>query len=129
FYRTNAQSRVFEEIFIRHGLPYKVVGGVRFYERAEVRDALAYLRAITNFDDTVSLRRVINTPRRNIGDRTIGAIEAFAARERLSFGAALRVAAEGSAVVPGLPGRAESSIAEFVELLDELREASVVAPP
>lgn len=62
FYRTNAQSRVFEEVFIRVGLPYKVVGGVRFYERKEVRDALAYLRAVVNDDDTVSLRRVLNTP-------------------------------------------------------------------
>ena len=72
FYRTNAQSRVFEEIFIRLGLPYKVVGGVRFYERKEVRDALAYLRAIANPDDTVSVRRVLNTPRRGIGDRAVG---------------------------------------------------------
>ena len=78
FYRTNAQSRVFEEIFIRIGLPYKVVGGVRFYERKEVRDALAYLRAIANPDDTVSVRRILNTPRRGIGDRAVGAVEALA---------------------------------------------------
>ncbi len=77
FYRTNAQSRVFEEVFIRVGLPYKVVGGVRFYERREVRDALAYLRAIVNDDDTVSIRRVMNTPRRGIGDRAEGAVEAL----------------------------------------------------
>ena len=64
FYRTNAQSRVFEEIFIRVGLPYKVVGGVRFYERREVRDALAYLRMLVNPDNTVSLRRILNTPKR-----------------------------------------------------------------
>ncbi len=69
FYRTNAQSRVFEEVFIRVGLPYRVVGGVRFYERKEVRDALAYLRLLANPDDTVSLRRILNTPRRGIGDR------------------------------------------------------------
>jgi DNA helicase-2/ATP-dependent DNA helicase PcrA len=69
FYRTNAQSRVFEEVFIRTGLPYKVVGGVRFYERKEIRDALAYLRVIANADDVVSLRRILNTPRRGIGDR------------------------------------------------------------
>ncbi|HEY5335617.1 MAG TPA: UvrD-helicase domain-containing protein, partial [Mycobacteriales bacterium] len=69
FYRTNAQSRVYEEIFIRVGLPYKVVGGVRFYERREVRDLLAYLKVLVNPTDTISLRRVLNTPRRGIGDR------------------------------------------------------------
>ncbi|HEY7224241.1 MAG TPA: DNA helicase PcrA [Micromonosporaceae bacterium] len=125
FYRTNAQSRVFEEIFIRHGLPYKVVGGVRFYERAEVKDALAYLRALTNPDDTVSLRRIVNTPRRNIGDRTVSAIDAYATRERLSFGAALRAVEE----IGGLAPRATGPVADFVTLMDELREMSVVAPP
>jgi DNA helicase II / ATP-dependent DNA helicase PcrA len=125
FYRTNAQSRVFEEIFIRSGLPYKVVGGVRFYERREVRDALAYLRAIINFDDVVSVRRVLNTPRRGIGDRAVGAVDAYAARERISFGAALRRAEDA----PGMPPRAAAAIAEFVVLLDELRDMSVVAPP
>jgi DNA helicase-2/ATP-dependent DNA helicase PcrA len=133
FYRTNAQSRVFEEIFIRHGLPYKVVGGVRFYERAEIRDALAYLRVLTNPDDTVSLRRIVNTPRRNIGDRTIAAVNAYADRERISFGAALRAAADitaaGRSVVPGLPARAELAVGEFVALIDELRDLAVVAPP
>ena len=69
FYRTNAQSRVFEEVFIRVGMPYKVVGGVRFYERREIRDALAYLRMLVNSADEISLRRVLNTPRRGIGDR------------------------------------------------------------
>ena len=82
FYRTNAQSRVFEEVFIRVGLPYKVVGGVRFYERREIRDALAYLRVIANPDDIVSLRRILNTPRRGIGDRAEARVEAFAERER-----------------------------------------------
>ncbi len=125
FYRTNAQSRVFEEIFIRRGLPYKVVGGVRFYERREVRDALAYLRAIDNQDDTVSVRRVLNTPRRGIGDRAIACVEALSARERISFGAALRLADQA----PGMPPRAASAIADFVALMDELREMSVVAPP
>ncbi len=125
FYRTNAQSRVFEEIFMRRGLPYKVVGGVRFYERAEVRDALAYLRLISNPDDTVSLRRVINTPRRNIGDRTIAALDAYATRERISFGAAMRAADE----VPGVPPRSAAALADFVALIDELRDLSNVAPP
>ena len=76
FYRTNAQSRVFEEVFIRVGLPYKVVGGVRFYERREVRDALAYLRVLANPEDTVSLRRIINVPKRGIGDRAEACLEA-----------------------------------------------------
>ena len=78
FYRTNAQSRVFEDIFIRLGLPYKVVGGVRFYERKEIRDALAYLRVIANPTDLVSLRRILNTPRRGIGDRAELFVETFA---------------------------------------------------
>ncbi len=125
FYRTNAQSRVFEEIFIRRGLPYKVVGGVRFYERREVRDALAYLRAITNPDDTVSIRRILNTPRRGIGDRAVACVEALSSRDRISFGAALRLAEDA----PGMPPRAASAVAGFVALLDELREMSVVAPP
>jgi DNA helicase-2/ATP-dependent DNA helicase PcrA len=125
FYRTNAQSRVFEEIFIRSGLPYKVVGGVRFYERKEVRDALAYLRSISNPDDTVSIRRILNTPRRGIGDRAVGSLEALSSRERISFGAALRRAEEA----PGMPTRAAGAVAEFVALLDEMREMTVVAPP
>src|SRR5690242_3437382 len=120
FYRTNNQSRVFEEIFIRVGLPYKVVGGVRFYERREVRDALAYLRTVSNFDDTVSVRRVLNTPRRGIGDRAVGSIEALSSRERISFGAALRRAEEA----PGMPQRSAAAIAEFVALIDELTEMS-----
>ncbi|GAA1785454.1 DNA helicase PcrA [Luedemannella flava] len=125
FYRTNAQSRVFEEIFIRLGLPYKVVGGVRFYERKEVRDALAYLRAIANPDDMVSLRRILNTPRRGIGDRAEACVEALASRERISFGAALARAHEAV----GISARAANSIADFVAMLGELREMTVVAPP
>jgi DNA helicase-2/ATP-dependent DNA helicase PcrA len=125
FYRTNAQSRVFEEIFIRFGLPYKVVGGVRFYERKEVRDALAYLRAIANPDDTVSIRRILNTPRRGIGDRAVACVEALASRDRIPFNAALGRAHEA----PGMPPRAANAIADFLSLLGELREMSVVAPP
>jgi DNA helicase II / ATP-dependent DNA helicase PcrA len=125
FYRTNAQSRVFEEVFIRVGLPYKVVGGVRFYERREVRDLLAYLRAVVNEDDTVSVRRVLNTPRRGIGDRAEACVEALSARERVSFGQALRRAAEA----PGIATRAANSIADFVQLMDDLRELAGTAPP
>ncbi|MFJ1542558.1 DNA helicase PcrA [Micromonospora chalcea] len=125
FYRTNAMSRVFEEVFIRVGLPYKVVGGVRFYERKEVRDALAYLRAVVNDDDTVSLRRVLNTPRRGIGERAEACVEALAARDRISFGAALRRAKDA----PGISTRAANGIAEFVALLDAARELAATGTP
>ncbi|WP_328465146.1 DNA helicase PcrA [Actinoplanes sp. NBC_00393] len=125
FYRTNAQSRVFEEVFIRVGLPYKVVGGVRFYERKEVRDALGYLRAVVNDDDTVSIRRVLNTPRRGIGDRAEACVEALSSRERISFGQALRRAKEA----PGISTRSANSIADFVQLLDDVRELARTAPP
>ncbi|MQA13286.1 MAG: DNA helicase PcrA [Pseudonocardiaceae bacterium] len=119
FYRTNNASRVFEEVFIRLGLPYKVVGGVRFYERREVRDALAYLRVLENPDDTVSLRRILNTPRRGIGDRAEAVIAAHAERERISFTAALRAAAAGDDI-PLLNSRSRNAITGFVSLLDEL---------
>ena len=109
FYRTNAQSRVFEEVFIRVGLPYKVVGGVRFYERREIRDALAYLRVLANPEDTVSLRRILNTPRRGIGDRAEACIEALADRERISFAQAL-VRAEDAY---GIATRSLAAVAGF----------------
>jgi ATP-dependent DNA helicase UvrD/PcrA len=117
FYRTNAQSRVFEEVFIRVGLPYKVVGGVRFYERREVRDMLAYLRLIANTTDVVSLRRILNTPRRGIGDRAEACVEALAARERIPFGDALERASEA----PGIAPRSAAAIGDFVALMAELR--------
>jgi DNA helicase-2/ATP-dependent DNA helicase PcrA len=117
FYRTNAQSRVFEEVFIRVGLPYKVVGGVRFYERREVRDMLAYLRLVANTTDVVSLRRILNTPRRGIGDRAEACVSALAARERISFGEALERAAEAPGIVP----RSVAAINDFVALMTELR--------
>src|SRR5690349_14286228 len=117
FYRTNAQSRVFEEVFIRVGLPYKVVGGVRFYERREVRDLLAYLRLIANPADEVSLRRVLNTPRRGIGDRTEESVAALANRDRTSFAAALVRPGD----VPGLSPRAIRAVEGFNELMAGLR--------
>ncbi len=117
FYRTNAQSRVFEEVFIRVGLPYKVVGGVRFYERREVRDAIAYLRLLANPDDAVSLRRILNTPRRGIGDRAEACVEVLADRERIPFGQALARAAEA----PGIAVRSVSAIEGFLRLVDSLR--------
>ncbi len=117
FYRTNAQSRSLEEIFVRVGLPYTVVGSVRFYERREIRDAIAYLRAIANPDDDVSLRRILNVPRRGIGDRAEAAVESFAQRERISFGAAL----ERSSEIPGLATRSQSQVAAFARLMADLR--------
>ncbi|MGA0944715.1 MAG: DNA helicase PcrA [Candidatus Nanopelagicales bacterium] len=117
FYRTNAQSRSLEEIFVRVGLPYTVVGSVRCYERREIRDAIAYLRAIANRDDDVSLRRILNVPRRGIGERAEEAIESFAQRERISFGAALDRAAE----VPGLATRSQTQVLAFAQLMSDLR--------
>ena len=116
FYRTNAQSRVFEEVFIRLALPYKVVGGVRFYERKEIRDALAYLRVIANPDDVVSLRRILNTPRRGIGDRAEASVEALAERESVTFVQALERADEAY-----LAPRSLNAIREFLEMLTALR--------
>ncbi|GAB2968483.1 DNA helicase PcrA [Nocardioides montaniterrae] len=118
FYRTNAQSRVFEEIFMRTGMPYKVVGGVRFYERREIRDALAYLRALVNPDDQVSMRRILNTPKRGIGDRAVLAITLLADRDRLTFWEALQRADQA----PGLATRSQKSIEQFVAVMNELMQ-------
>ena len=120
FYRTNNSSRSLEEVFIRLGLPYKVVGGVRFYERKEVRDAVAYLRVLANPDDEASLRRILNTPRRGIGDRAEACVATHAERHRVSFNAALRAGADGEIGLLG--SRGQKSVAGFVELLDGLRE-------
>jgi len=117
FYRTNAQSRVFEEVFIRTGQPYKVVGGVRFYERREVRDALAYLRMLANPADEISLRRILNTPKRGIGDRAEACVAALAARDRITFWEALVHADQA----PGVATRSLNAIRGFVELVTELQ--------
>src|SRR6188472_931302 len=117
FYRTNAQSRVFEEVFIRTGQPYRVVGGVRFYERREIRDALAYLRLLANPADEVSLDRILNVPKRGIGDRAVAMVRAYAAGNDLSFWEALAQ----SAKVPGLATRSQTSIAGFVAMIEELQ--------
>ncbi|MFD0563589.1 3'-5' exonuclease [Kitasatospora saccharophila] len=118
FYRTNAQSRVFEEVFIRVGLPYKVVGGVRFYERKEVKDVLAYLRVLSNPEDTVPLRRILNVPKRGIGERAEAMIDALASRERISFAAALRRVDEAY----GMAARSANAVKKFNELLAGLRQ-------
>ena len=124
FYRTNAQSRVFEEVFIRVGLPYRVVGGVRFYERREVRDLLAYLRLIANPADEVSLRRVLNVPKRGIGDRAEEYVAAFAQREGITFAQALARPAD----VPGLAARSAHAIGGFNALIGELRDLAESGP-
>ncbi|MFT4009892.1 MAG: DNA helicase PcrA [Nocardioidaceae bacterium] len=116
FYRTNAQSRVFEEVFIRVGLPYKVVGGVRFYERREVRDALAYLRFLANPADEISLRRILNVPKRGIGDRAVELVSGLAIRDGSTFWEALCRADEA----PGMASRSANCIRPFVEMAEEL---------
>jgi DNA helicase II / ATP-dependent DNA helicase PcrA len=117
FYRTNAQSRALEEVFVRAGVPYKVVGGTRFYERREVKDALAYLRVLANPDDTVNLRRILNVPKRGIGDRAEACVAALAERERIGFNAALLRAGEA----PGIASRSLGAVQAFTGLLDALR--------
>lgn len=122
FYRTNTAARVLEEIFIRHGVPYKVVGGVRFYERKEVRDLVAYLRAIDNPNDTVSLQRIINTPRRGIGDRAQACLTVHAENRGTSFHQAVEDAVEGTVAM--LNPRSRNAIATFAGLMADLRRTA-----
>ena len=129
FYRTNAQSRALEEVLIRAGLPYKVVGGTRFYERREIKDAIAYLRAVENADDSVNLRRVLNVPKRGIGDRSEAMLAAWAEREGVSFGAALAATTDDSIEIPGLTGRARGLVAEFHSLMESLRGLAAEGTP
>ena len=117
FYRTNAQSRVLEDALMRLSVPYRVVGGVRFYERREVKDVLAHLHLIANPDDDVAFRRVINVPRRGIGDRSVAALEAHA----LTLGTSLMDAARDVEAVVGIGARAVGAVRSFVSLLDALR--------
>lgn len=119
FYRTNTGSRPIEEVFVRHGIPYKVVGGTRFYERKEVRDVVAYLRTVANPDDSVSLRRILNTPRRGIGDRAEACVAVHAENAGVSFYQALLDGAEGKVAL--LNSRAVKQIAGFVDLIEGLR--------
>ncbi|KRE62111.1 DNA helicase PcrA [Nostocoides sp. Soil756] len=116
FYRTNAQSRALEEVFVRVGLPYKVVGGTRFYERREVKDALAYLRVLSNPADTVNLRRILNVPKRGIGDRAEACVVALAERERIPFVAALGRPQDA----PGIATRSVAAITGFTTILEDL---------
>ena len=124
FYRTNAQSRVLEELFVKFGIPYQVVGGLKYYDRREVKDALAYLRALVNPDDTVAYRRVVNVPKRSIGDTSIGHVDRFAEAEGLSFREALARSDENGR----LSNRAQRSIKEFVALIDHLAAQAALGP-
>jgi DNA helicase-2/ATP-dependent DNA helicase PcrA len=116
FYRTNAQSRVFEEVFMRNALPYKVVGGLRFYERREVKDLLAYLRVLANVEDEISLRRIINVPKRGIGDTSLDYVDEFARHNNISFWQGLLRCHE----IGSVPGRAAQAISEFTSMLSAL---------
>ena len=124
FYRTNAQSRAIEDALVRSGIPYKVVGGTRFYERKEIKDALAYLRVVANPDDDVNLRRILNVPKRSIGDRTEGIIADFADRENISFFTALGRLDE----IPHLSSRALTSVQKFYDLMQDLRSTAESSP-
>ena len=122
FYRTNTAARVLEEVFIRHGVPYKVVGGVRFYERKEVRDLVAYLRAIDNPNDTVSLQRIVNTPRRGIGDRAQACLTVHAENRGGTFSTAIEDAVDGTVAM--LNPRSRNAIATFAGLMADLRRTA-----
>ncbi|MDN6373849.1 MAG: ATP-binding domain-containing protein, partial [Brevibacterium aurantiacum] len=124
FYRTNAQSRAIEDALVRSGIPYKVVGGTRFYERKEIKDALAYLRVVANPDDDVNLRRILNVPKRSIGDRTEGIVADFADREGISFYTALGRLDE----IVHLSARAKTSVAKFYDLMRDLAATAEAAP-
>ncbi|MFT5204254.1 MAG: DNA helicase-2/ATP-dependent DNA helicase PcrA, partial [Candidatus Aldehydirespiratoraceae bacterium] len=117
FYRANSQSRVLEEFLLRVGIPYKVVGGTRFYDRKEIKDAIGYLRAVVNPTDEVSVKRVINTPKRGVGDSSIGKLDAWAASTGESFDQAVVRFDEA-----GVTGRAATGIEKFIVLTSEIRK-------
>jgi DNA helicase-2/ATP-dependent DNA helicase PcrA len=123
FYRTNAQSRVLEEHLMRVGIPYKVIGGTRFYDRREVKDALAFIKAVINPTDEVSIKRVLNTPKRGIGDGSVGKLDAWASAHGVPFVEALRRSDDA-----GVSGTAVRGIAAFLELLDSVTELTTGAP-
>ena len=115
FYRTNAQSRAVEEAFLRVGIPYKVVGGTRFYDRREIRDALSYLRAANNPADEVSIKRVLNVPKRGVGDTSVAKLDAWATAAQEPFLSAMR-----DPESCGVQGAAAKGVKAFVNLLDQL---------
>ncbi len=118
FYRTNAQSRVVEDVFMRAGLPYRVVGGVRFYQRKEIKDVLAYLRLLVNPQDVISARRVVNTPKRGIGESTVAALESFSQASEIPFLEACRRVEE----IDVLAARARGAVFGFVQIMDRLAQ-------
>lgn len=117
FYRTNAQSRALEEYLVRVNIPYKVIGGTRFYDRREIKDALAYLRAVANPVDEVSIKRVVNIPKRGVGDSSVGKLDVWASANGVPFIDALRNYDEA-----GISGRAPKGIDEFLSLIDGAAE-------
>ena len=119
FYRVNAQSRVIEESLVRAGIPYRVVGGTRFYDRREVRDALSYLRALVNPDDEVAWRRIVNTPKRGVGDTSVGKLSAHARTSGLTFRDAMRDAAAA-----GVSGKALGGIRDLLEVMTGLEQVT-----
>jgi DNA helicase-2/ATP-dependent DNA helicase PcrA len=123
FYRTNAQSRVLEEHLMRVGIPYKVVGGTRFYDRREVKDALAYLKAVINPSDEVSVKRVLNEPKRGVGDTSVGRLDAWATAHQSSFMEALR-----RADAAGVSGKASRGIQAFLTVLDDVADLAAGPP-
>ena len=122
FYRTNAQSRVLEEFLVRVGIPYRVIGGTRFYDRREIKDAMAYLKAVVNPTDEVAVKRVLNVPKRGVGDSSIGKLDGFASAHGLTFIEALRRYSEA-----GVSGRASGGIDRFLELIDSVAALDVDA--
>jgi DNA helicase-2/ATP-dependent DNA helicase PcrA len=122
-YRTNAQSRALEEEFVRYGLPYRLVGATRFYERREVKDVVAYIRLIHNPHDTVSLTRIINVPGRGIGQRTVAELTTWANEKGLSYYDALKFIEQGEESTP-FASRSAQALGNFVNMVDELIEKS-----
>ncbi len=124
FYRTHAQSRVIEEVFVRYGVPYQVIGGPKFYDRREIKDVMAYLKAMVNPADTVAVKRIINVPKRGIGDTSVGHLDRMAEAEGITFYEAVQRADKN----PRLAGRAANAMGEFVAVLNLLVAAADDGP-
>jgi DNA helicase-2/ATP-dependent DNA helicase PcrA len=124
FYRTHAQSRVLEEVLVRYGVPYQVIGGPKFYDRREIKDVMAYLKAIVNPNDAVALKRIVNVPKRAIGSTSIGHLDRMAEARQITFHEALQAASDNER----LTARATNAIAEFLALLNLLASAAAEGP-
>jgi DNA helicase-2/ATP-dependent DNA helicase PcrA len=118
FYRANAQSRVLEEELVERGVPYKVIGGTRFYDRREIKDIIAYVRAIINPADEVSLKRILNVPKRGVGDTSVAKLDAYAKKRNVMFHTALVNATDA-----GVTGKAQKGVAQLLDFLEELQDA------